>query len=75
MRSRYSFINLHIRPELRLDMEEEGWAVGEKEGRRTALWLLTIELGDLRIRTSWISESAEGVEVIERINYSVIEYE
>lgn len=47
----------------------------EKEGRRTALWLLTIELEDLRIRTSWISESAEGVEVIERINYSVIEYE
>ena len=36
----------------------------ENEGRRTALWLLTIELEDLRIRTSWISESAEGVEVI-----------
>lgn len=52
-------------------MEAEGWAVREKEGRRTALWLLTIELGDLRIRTSRISDSEEGVEVIERGSRSV----
>lgn len=47
----------------------------EHEGRRTALWLLMIELGDLRIRTSWISNSEDGVEVIERLSQSVTGHE